>query len=61
MYILALLWMLWCSLHSLLISRFITARMKVVWGVKFAYTCGYLSNMPSGENCFFLARPLDCT
>ena len=35
--ILALLWALWCSLHSLLISRSFTARMKEIWGIKFAY------------------------
>ncbi len=34
---LAILWALWCSLHSLLISRSFTARMKEIWGVKFAY------------------------
>ena len=36
-YILALLWILWCSFHSLLISSFFTARMKDIWGAKFAY------------------------
>ena len=36
-YILAFLWTLWCSLHSLLISRSFTARMKKIWGKKFAY------------------------
>jgi len=36
-YILAFLWTLWCSLHSLLISRSFTARMKNIWGKKFAY------------------------
>lgn len=36
-YILVLLWILWCSLHSLLISRFFTARMKKILGIKFAY------------------------
>ncbi|MFC1843305.1 methyltransferase family protein [Thermodesulfobacteriota bacterium] len=35
--ILALLWALWCSLHSLLISRSFTARMEEIWGIKFAY------------------------
>ena len=36
-YILALLWILWCSMHSLLISNFFIARMKEIWGKKFAY------------------------
>ncbi len=36
-YILALLWILWCSLHSLLISRFFIAIMKDIWGINFAY------------------------
>ena len=36
-YILALLWILWCSMHSLLISNFFIARMKDIWGKKFAY------------------------
>jgi protein-S-isoprenylcysteine O-methyltransferase Ste14 len=36
-YILALLWILWCSLHSLLISSFFITRMKDIWGKKFAY------------------------
>ena len=34
---LAILWALWCSLHSLLISRSFTAKVKEIWGVKFAY------------------------
>ena len=36
-YILAFLWILWCSLHSLLISSFFITRMKDIWGKKFAY------------------------
>ena len=36
-YILALLWILWCSLHSLLISRFFITKVKETWGLKFAY------------------------
>ena len=36
-YILALLWILWCSMHSLLISNFFIARMKDILGKKFAY------------------------
>ncbi len=36
-YILALLWTFWCSLHSLLISRNFIARMKDTLGIKFAY------------------------
>jgi protein-S-isoprenylcysteine O-methyltransferase Ste14 len=35
--ILALLWVLWCSLHSLLISSSFAARMKEILGVKYAY------------------------
>ena len=35
--ILALVWAFWCSMHSLLISRSFTARMKEIWGIKFAY------------------------
>ena len=34
---LAILWALWCSLHSLLISRYFTAKVKDIWGVKSAY------------------------
>ena len=34
---LAILWVLWCSLHSLLISRSFTAKVKDIWGAKFAY------------------------
>ena len=34
---LAILWILWCSLHSFLISRFFTVKMKEILGVKFAY------------------------
>ena len=37
MYILALLWTLWCCLHSLLISRRFTSRMKVMLGANYAY------------------------
>ena len=36
-YILAFLWILWCSLHSLLISSFFITRMKDIWEKKFAY------------------------
>jgi len=36
-YILVLLWIFWCSLHSLLISGFFTARMRDIFGIKFAY------------------------
>ena len=36
-YILAFLWILWCSLHSLLISRSISTRIKRIWGSGFAY------------------------
>ena len=36
LYILALLWMGWCFLHSLLISRSFTARMKSIMGRRFA-------------------------
>ncbi|MFC1837058.1 methyltransferase family protein [Thermodesulfobacteriota bacterium] len=35
--ILAFLWVLWCSLHSLLISRFFTTWMEPVWGRRFPY------------------------
>ena len=34
---LAILWILWCSLHSLLISRFFITKMKNILGIKFAY------------------------
>jgi len=34
---LAILWILWCSLHSLLISSFFVARMRAIWAEKFAY------------------------
>ncbi len=37
LYILALLWILWCSLHSLLISRFFITKVKDMLGIKFAY------------------------
>lgn len=37
MYILALLWTLWCCLHSLLISRSFTSRMKIMLGANYAY------------------------
>ena len=36
-YILAFLWILWCCLHSLLISRSVTSRMKGLLGEKYAY------------------------
>ena len=36
-FLLAMLWTLWCSLHSLLISRSFTARMQDILGKKFAY------------------------
>jgi protein-S-isoprenylcysteine O-methyltransferase Ste14 len=36
-YILAFLWALWCCLHSLLISRSFTGRMKVLLGANYAY------------------------
>lgn len=35
--ILVLLWAAWCFLHSLLISRGLTARMKKIMGRKYAY------------------------
>ena len=31
------LWLSWCSLHSLLISRSFTAKIREIVGVKFAY------------------------
>lgn len=34
---LSILWILWCSLHSLLISRFFITKMKNILGIKFAY------------------------
>jgi len=34
---LAILWILWCSLHSLLISSFFLARMRGLWQEKIAY------------------------
>ena len=37
MYILAFLWTLWCCVHSLLISRRFTGRMKVLLEADFAY------------------------
>ena len=36
-YILALLWTLWCCLHSLLISRRFTSRTKVMLGANYVY------------------------
>ena len=36
-YILAFLWILWCFLHSFLISRFFIGRMKHILGTRFAY------------------------
>jgi protein-S-isoprenylcysteine O-methyltransferase Ste14 len=34
---LAILWILWCSLHSLLISSFFLARVRRLWKEKIAY------------------------
>ena len=34
---LAIIWILWCSLHSLLISNFFVARIRDIWAKKFAY------------------------
>jgi protein-S-isoprenylcysteine O-methyltransferase Ste14 len=36
-FLLALLWTAWCFLHSLLISRGFTARMKGIWGRLYGY------------------------
>lgn len=36
-YILAFLWILWCFLHSFLISEFFITRMKHILGRRFAY------------------------
>jgi len=35
--VLAFVWMLWCCLHSLLIGKSVTSRMKGLLGAKFAY------------------------
>ena len=35
--VLAFVWMLWCCLHSLLVSKGVTRKMKDLLGAKFAY------------------------